>query len=375
MKNHRFLQNKSFIIFFSITVCVLYSCLPAPVETFDNKEVGVTIEKALKQNVSPPDSTILVMTWNIRFGIGRNPWFGDACGDKSTYSKEVVMANLEKIKQRIYEIHPDILLLQEVDINSTRSGYTDQFQWLLDNTYFNYATYGSQWNAQFIPSDGLGKLMEVNALYSLWPITESIRTQLALRTEQMFLEKYLYERCCMVTSKVEIPGFKDLYVVNIHASAFATDDTKHNHLIAFKNELDSINSLGAMFVAGGDLNEIPPGSDSLDFCMENMCQGESYHHSGDNPFHRGGANFAPEQDWLNEFYLDYKCAIPIDDYHKNNLNYYTATSQHPDHFWERALDYLFTNNHWNTNGTIVHQNFRQESDHAPVSSVLVLKKK
>ncbi|HEY6915265.1 MAG TPA: endonuclease/exonuclease/phosphatase family protein, partial [Paludibacter sp.] len=205
--------NICFLLFLLLLPFGISSCLPPPVDEFDDTENGVVLEKTDKVTALTPDSTVVVMTWNIRFGIGRGPWFGDACGYKVVYNSDEVLRNLQLLVDRIELIRPDILLLQEVDINSNRSGYTDQFTWLLNHTYFNYASYGSQWKAQFIPSDGLGRLQEVNAIYSRWPITECTRTQLALRKDQIAIEKYFYERCCMVTSKVEIPGFEPLYVV------------------------------------------------------------------------------------------------------------------------------------------------------------------
>ena len=42
---------------------------------------------------------------------------------------------------------------------------------------------------------------------------------------------------------------------------------------------------------------------------------------------------------------------------------------------DRTLDYLFTDSRWQTASTITHQDFLTESDHAAVSSIVILKKK
>ena len=47
--------------------------------------------------------------------------------------------------------------------------------------------------------------------------------------------------------------------MNIHATAFATDDTKEKHVAKYLEILDSIHSDGHVFVSGGDLNAVPPG--------------------------------------------------------------------------------------------------------------------
>jgi endonuclease/exonuclease/phosphatase family metal-dependent hydrolase len=356
-----------------ILLPLLFSC-ELPATSFEDIEDAVYYFKSQPIAAPQPESTIKVMTWNIRFGIGRGEWFGDACGSKAIYTEDEVLANLELIVKRINQVKPDILLLQEVDINSKRSGYVDQLKWIMDHTDFSYAVYGMQWQAQYIPSDGLGRLHEANAILSRWPIGPSSRIQLALRGDQDKLTRYFYERCCMVKAKIEIPGVSEFYAVNIHASAFATDDTKYKHFTAFKEELDNIADAGGWFVAGGDLNTLPPGSDSTDFCYEDICPGESFHQPGDDPQHKEGSNYAPEEEWLKPFYDEYKCAVPLNEYLKNQPAYFTHTTE-PELTFNRTLDYMFTNSNWQSGSTVTHQDFFYESDHAPVSSKVVLFRK
>lgn len=313
------------------------------------------------------------MTWNIRFGAGRIPWFGDACGDRVLLTEEEVLSSLQAIADKINLVKPDILLLQEVDLNSKRSAYINQVQWIIDHTYFNYAVSGFQWKAQFIPSDGLGRLEETNAILSRWKISDAHRIELGLRKDQDALTRYFYERCCMVTGKIEIPGMNNLYAVNAHASAFATDDTKQMHIMRFQNELKRINSDGGWFVAGGDLNTLPPGSDTTDYCIEDMCPGESFHQPGDNPQHKEGSNYTPEIHWLDTLYTNFKCAVPLDVFKAGQYKYFTHTTR-GTHFWDRTLDYLFTNYQWVGHSVVTHQDATRESDHAPVSALFILPK-
>jgi endonuclease/exonuclease/phosphatase family metal-dependent hydrolase len=368
------IKPKFFTLFFLFTIVLLicFSCEKLAT-AFDNEEDAVQYEKEQKVAVSAPDSTVSVMTWNIRFGIGRGPWFGDACGSKVIYSKEEIMVNLRRLADKINLVKPDILMIQEGDVSSTRSAYVNQIQWLLDNTYFNYCVYGSEWKAQFIPSDGLGKMDETVAIFSRWPLKDSKRIQLSLRSDQSSIERYFYVRSCMVEARVEIPGFKSFYVVNVHASAFATDDTKQKHMIEFKTELDRIASAGFKFVAGGDLNTLPPGSTKTDFCLEDKCDWESYHNPGDNPMHKEGSDYTTETQWLVPMFTTYKSAISLSQYQNNPAQYFTHTTR-PDHFWDRTLDYLFTNNSWKSGQSMVHQDFLPESDHAPLIGKLYLTK-
>ncbi|MEI7661696.1 MAG: endonuclease/exonuclease/phosphatase family protein [Bacteroidota bacterium] len=349
---------------------VIHSCEPLASD-FDDISEPTYYTAATATPVADTFTVVRVMTWNIRFGAGRIPWFGDACGNRVLLSEDEVYSSLHAVVDKINAVKPDILLLQEVDVKSKRSGYIDELQWILDHTYFNYAVCGAQWKAQFIPSDGLGRMDEENAILSRWKISDARRIQLSLRSDQDKLTRYFYERCCMVTARVEIPRVSNLYAVNIHASAFATDDTKHKHITRFKEELDRLTSEGKWFVAGGDMNTLPPGSTKTDYCMEDMCPGESFHHSYDNPEHKEGSNYEPEKQWLDPLYSAYKCAVPTGEYTVSQSGFFSHTTR-GDHFWDRTLDYLFTNHEWVSHSVITHQDAMQQSDHAPVSSLFPL---
>jgi endonuclease/exonuclease/phosphatase family metal-dependent hydrolase len=368
------LRNILFFVLLAFLLQWLPSCEPLATQFEEGEDLEATYYTAAELNTAPqPDSSIMAMTWNIRFGIGRSPWFGDACGDMTVYSQAEVQTHLDAIVAKINEIKPDVLFLQEVDVNSKRTSYLNELQYILDHTYFNYAAYVPEWQAQYIPSDGLGRMDMGLAILSPWPINNAKRKQLALRTDQSSIEVYFYLRSCMLTASLQVPGFKELSLVNIHASAFATDDTKHTHYQQFKEELDRIQSEGGIFLAGGDLNTLPPGSVKLDYCLEDGCPGESFHASGDDPMHKAGSDYSAEQQWLLPIYDKYVCAVPLLTYQANPYLFYTHTTR-PDQTFDRTLDYLFTNHRWVQNSTVTHQDALLESDHAPVSSYLVLPK-
>jgi endonuclease/exonuclease/phosphatase family metal-dependent hydrolase len=312
--------------------------------------------------------TLTVMTWNIRFAAGRyTPWFGDSCGDRVLLSESEVLVTLEKLAEKINVVKPDILLLQEVDVKSKRTAYIDEVQWLLNHTYLNYAAYASSWQAQMIPSDGLGRMDMGNAILSRWPILEHERIQLPQRGDQDALTRYFYLQRNFLKTRIALPGHEDFFVINLHADAFSTDDTKRKHIERFKEELDKLDGEGALFIAGGDFNMLPPRSDSTDFCDEDRCSGESFHHANDKPFHKEGSCYTPEKTWLQPLYDAYKPDIPPAQFYANQRRYFTHTTDRSA-FWDRKLDYLFTNTGWLAQSVVTHQDFLDISDHAPVSA-------
>jgi len=367
MLNQRLLLRRRFPRLWILWAMVfIFACDPL-VNRFADFEKAESYTAGRPVTPPPATDTILVMTWNIRFGAGRTPWFGDGCGDRVIFSEGEIVRFLSGIAREVNRLHPDILLLQEMDVQSKRSAYIDQVQWLLDRTYFDYASYASMWQAQVVPSDGLGRINTGQAVLSRWPILESERIQLPLRGDQDALTRYFYLRRCILKTRIALPGTGAFYALNVHLDAFSTDGTKKRQIDRVKEELDKLTDSGALFIAGGDFNLIPPGSDSTDFCLEDKCPDESFHHQGDNPMHKDGSYFTPEVTWLQELYDAYSPSVPLDKYLTDQERYYTST---PDWngFWNRKIDHLFTNTFWVPASDSTHQNIFDLSDHVPVSA-------
>ena len=330
--------------------------------------------------------SLIVMTWNIRFGAARIPFFGDSCGDRVLMTQAETEGYLNLIVDYIKITEPNILLLQEVDISSKRSAYVNQLQYILDRTHLNYGAYASMWNAEIIPSDGLGKVDAGNAVLSRWKITDAERIQLPLRTDQDDLTQYFYLRRNILKAKIALDGENEIYAVNIHATAFATDDTKKKHIAKYKEVLDNLVNQEAIFITGGDFNSIPTDADTTDFCLIDQCEDESWHTSvEEKDYHKEGSyfdNFSAigdypgERDLLQPFYADslnYFPAIPYQ--HRNSSDHFTHCTYNDNEGedyrnWDRKLDYLFTNKEDGFSIGDTHQDAFNLSDHAPVSATL-----
>ncbi len=358
---------KKFGILFLFAVLAMTACEPLVTQFEDVEEAPLYTATTLTPAPTSAD-TITVMTWNIRFGAGRLPWFGDSPGDRVILKDDEVYHYLQGIAATIKAVQPDILLLQEVDVQSKRTAYIDQVQWLLDSTHFNYGAYAAVWKAQLIPSDGLGRMDMGTAVLSRWPITLAERIKLPLRGDQDALTKHFYLRRNILKTKIALPGVDDFYVVNIHASAFSTDDTKKRQFEIFKDELDRLDAKGIPFVAGGDLNELPPGAAKIDYCMEDKAPDESFHGPNDDPKHKEGSYFGNEVTWLQPLYDNYTPDVPLPEYLSNEAKYFTHTTRHPDGAFDRKLDYLFTNRQWVPGSVVTHHEAGPWSDHAPVTA-------
>ena len=364
---------KIFLVLFLLFAVFMFQTCDQLVDTIETERDAVNYGKSENTPEKSKD-TVLVMTWNIRFGCGAEIlWFGDACGGRTILTRNEVIKNLDRIVDEINTIQPDILFLQEVDVKCKRTAYIDQMKYIMERTNFNYGYYATNWNIQFIPSDGIGRIDEGNAILSRWKLTDVKLIPLPLRNDLDGLTKYFYVREIVMTGSVTMPNGNKLNVVNTHLSAFSTDDTKKRQVERYISICDELNSTGVPFVTGGDYNLLPPNSDSTDFCYEDKCSDEHFHSSGDNPFHKEGSNYTPEISWLNPLYNKYNPSLALTVYKTNQKKYFTHAT-YPDIPYDRTLDHLFSNYKWVEGSHIAHQEFRKNSDHAAVTSKLIFRK-
>lgn len=316
----------------------------------------------------PTGGVLKVMTWNIKFGGARIDFWFDGHGERVLLNDWEVVANLEGLAAKINQADPDVLLLQEVDVNSKRAAFVDQMQWLLDRTGLNYGAYASQWRADFVPTKGLGRVDSGIATLSKFPVRDAQRLALPEIEARDRLTRYFYLKRAMLTASVELPNQGVVRVVNIHTEPFANDGTKRRQLEQFHGELDRLDRAGTTFVAGGDLNSLAPGTAQQHGFVDVVMEDEDFQ----------GGDYRQQDDWLTSLYEHYTPAVDLDDYHRDNRPHCTHSTS-KEVFWNRKLDYLFTNGEFVAGSALTHQDHSRGgmktmllSDHAPVSVSLRL---
>ncbi len=361
-KKKKNLKNKAFVTGF---VLVLFAVLILndPFHT-QLKETDVeNYQAASIINANIPD-TLKIMTWNIKFGGGRIDFFFDCYGDRVIMTNNEVIENLEELVTKIRQYDPDILFLQEVDINSKRSAGINQLQWILNHSALNYGVYASQWKASFIPSNGIGRMDSGNGILSKWPLRNSKRVGLPLFEDQNFIVRYFYLKRNILSTEIDLAG-DSMILINTHLSAYSHDGTKKKQLDILYNLLDELDSEQLSFIMGGDLNCLPPGSGKVKDFPDAACEDEDFI----------ADDYSEETRWMNPFYK-FTPAISLEDYQADNDQYYKHTTQGPHNggYWSRKIDYIFTNDIFVPKSGLTHMdessggiNTMSLSDHAPIS--------
>lgn len=287
--------------------------------------------------VSAP-AELRVMTWNIKFGAARIDFFFDLWGDRVQMTHAEVMTNLENVAALIDEVDPDVLLVNEIEINSRRSAYVDMVRFLLERTRLGHAIYVPTWRSRYIASEGLGRMDMGNAIFSRYPIVRGERLRLSDRTDQDALTRAFYLHRAVGRAEIDLGGRRVAAFV-VHTEAYDTDGTKSKQL---REILDMLRNESLPLLIGGDFNAIPPGS--LDVERFN----------DEHPDAIGTAFAQPPYrlDDMAPFYDAYRSAITLDDYGATpeaQRRHFTHSvigrhqigSRGEPGFWNRTLDYLF----------------------------------
>ena len=158
-----------------------------------------------------------------------------------------------------------------------------------------------------------------------------MRIALELRTDQSSLERYFYLKRNVLRATVNAGGTQ-VVVVAVHAEAYAKDGTKQRHIERFEAELDHWAAQGKLVLGAGDLNTLPPGTEKQHAFPDSVCTNEDF----------VADDYRNEATWLESLYAHYESEIPLSDYQADNARYFSHTTD-KNGFWNRKLDYFFTN--------------------------------
>ena len=135
--------------------------------------------------VVEPGKAYMIMTYNIGFGAYRPEFSFFMDGGKSSWAKdkETVMAGVAGMGQIINDVNPDFALLQEVDLDGTRSYHVDELSLLNQFMKGYYYTYAQDYDSPFLffpPWQPHGANKSCIVTYTREEITDSVRRSLPI---------------------------------------------------------------------------------------------------------------------------------------------------------------------------------------------------
>ena len=226
----------------------------------EKADINVNAKKTILQT----DEVLKVLNWNIGYcGLdAQNDFFYDGGKNVTARSKEAVLDNLEKVKALLKKEDCGFNLLQEIDVKSRRSFYVNQKKALSDFFADYDSVFAANYDAVIVPAPVLNPLGRVKSgvfTLSKYGIQKAERFQLP-GTFSWPLKTVNLKRCLLVSEiKTDVPD-KNLYIINLHLSAYDVDGVLRKQEMEFLQNLAlKLYNEGHWVIAGGDWNSLFPG--------------------------------------------------------------------------------------------------------------------
>ncbi len=387
-------MRKLFIVFTAL--CGVSCEWAADSLSFTREEIPVYREKTASPEPTANPTRLKVMAWNVKYGACRIDFWFDFWGDRTQMTTQEVEGCLGKISELITQYNPDILMTEEIEVDSRRSAYVDMVRFILEHTPLRYAAYGETWNTRYAPSEGVGRVNLGNAVFSRYPIVKAERIRQEDRTDQSALVKTFYIHRAVTRAELDLGNSRHVAAYVVHTEAYDNDGTKQKQIKQI-HELMTAETLP--FVLGGDFNELPPLCDEKAAAgTAESCEGKM-HLKGflDERASSAGTDYAQPPytpSVMKPFFDEFTPSIELSRYGNTPASqqmYFTHSVLGPDGTndegvqgnWNRTLDYLFIqkNQSWEAGSTDVIQgpgrlgvtaDVLRLSDHAPTAGTWVL---
>lgn len=218
-------------------------------------------EHAFEVNASEKISTYLEVTiFNIGYcGLdeGQDFFMDGGTGSRSS-SKEQTIINLEKNIENMKLFDSDIYMLQEVDVEATRSYKVNEYE-AIKNAFSEYSnSFVYNYKVKWVPVPfnlPMGKVE--SGLLTLVNGKILSATRYSLPNDETIPDKYFLLDRCIDEVIVEVENGKRLHVFNLHLSAYDSGGViKKEQMEWIKEFIDDLYMTKDYYIFGGDWNQL-----------------------------------------------------------------------------------------------------------------------
>lgn len=304
-----------------------------------NRIGDMEIEVTRKSSIEMVDfsESYRVATYNIGFGAysqdftffldtGYDVDGNETCGYHSTArSEEEVLFNINGSISTLKNLDLDFILLQEVDIDSTRAHHVDQNA-MFEKEFSDYDnSFAINFDSEFLPYplyDMHGKSLSGLSTFSNIQIQESHRKEYTIKDD---ISKFFDLDRCFSVSRLAVNNEKSLYFINSHMSAYDEGGIMKKEQVKELNAvLKTLKDNGDYVIVGGDFNhDLITNNPDFNYSSENK------------PFN----NVLKDPDWVTN-YFDEEGNSPVVDGYKVVVADNVPTCRNNDVAW--GSEYIYT---------------------------------
>ncbi len=202
------------------------------------------------------------MTWNIGYcGLGLEMNFFYDGGRMVRPDKQQYLKYQKGIQDYLREQDTiDFICIQEVDVYSKRSYFSDQWQWFLQNLEGHYGTFAFNYDVRFVPLpvwNPMGRVRSGLSTFSRYE-PESAERYAFKGNYRWPMRWFMLDRC-FIKSVFSLESGRKLVLLNTHNSAFDDGSLRQEQLEVLRRVMISEYEKGNFVVTCGDWNMNPPG--------------------------------------------------------------------------------------------------------------------
>ena len=201
---------------------------------------------------------LTLVSWNCGYGaLGDNAdFFMD--GGKSVYTADRarVEQNLDGIREALKSLDPDLAVLQEVDVNSSRSYGQDERAVLREAMPGASEAFAYNFNTLYVPYPVPPIGHVESGLYTLSRAKARTAERISLPCPFSWPIRLVNLKRCLLVSRFPVKGTdRELVLVNLHLEAYDSGEGKEAQTRQLVSFMQTEYEKGNYVIAGGDFNQ------------------------------------------------------------------------------------------------------------------------
>ena len=199
-----------------------------------------------------------IVTWNVGFGAysADYSFFMDGGTESRAFSKEACEENVNAVIEKLTDWNADLMLVQEVDFDSTRSYHIDQRQ-MIESAFPEYsAVFAQNYDSSYLfypVTKPIGASKSGVLTLASAQIGDAVRRSLPIEGG---INKFFDLDRCYSVSSIPVSDGRTLKLYNVHLSAYSSDGSiAREQLALMAQEMAADYAAGSYVIAGGDFNQ------------------------------------------------------------------------------------------------------------------------
>ena len=250
---------------------------PAEIERLEIRNHSGSLPQLSGANQPPASASLStnvpfsILIWNIGYASldESQDFFMDGGKGVRPAADENVKRNLSGIRDFIAGINSDLTLIQEADIASKRSYYTDQRLFLTEN-FTGTSVFAHNFNSFFVPipfPEFIGRVSSGLLTLSRFRTVEALR--MSLPNPFAWPVRAVNLKRCLLISRIPLENSSaELVIINLHLEAYDSSGGREAQTKALLDFMSSEYAKGNYCIAGGDFNQNFPGIDPKRFALK-----------------------------------------------------------------------------------------------------------